>query len=30
MRILFTTEGTYPYVMGGVSTWCEQLVGGLT
>jgi len=30
MRILFTTEGTYPYVMGGVSTWCDQLVGGLT
>lgn len=29
MRILFTTEGTYPYVMGGVSTWCDQLVGGL-
>ncbi len=29
MRILFTTEGTYPYVMGGVSTWCNQLVGGL-
>lgn len=30
MRVLFTTEGTYPYVMGGVSTWCEQLVGGLS
>lgn len=30
MRILFTTEGTYPYVLGGVSTWCDQLVGGLT
>lgn len=29
MRVLFTTEGTYPYVMGGVSTWCNQLVGGL-
>lgn len=29
MRILFTTEGTYPSVMGGVSTWCDQLVRGL-
>lgn len=29
MRILFTTEGTYPYVLGGVSTWCDQLIGGL-
>ena len=26
MRILFTTEGTYPFVMGGVSTWCDGLV----
>lgn len=23
------TEGTYPYVVGGVSTWCVQLVNGL-
>ena len=30
MRILFTNEGTYPYVMGGVSTWCNQLVTGLS
>lgn len=25
MRILFCTEGTYPYVGGGVSTWCDIL-----
>jgi glycosyltransferase involved in cell wall biosynthesis len=24
-----TTEGTYPYVVGGVTTWCRQLLGGL-
>lgn len=30
MRILFTTEGTYPSIMGGVSTWCDQLVRGLS
>lgn len=24
-----TTEGTYPYVSGGVSTWCAQLISGL-
>ena len=29
MRILFTNEGTYPHVMGGVSTWCDQLVRGM-
>lgn len=29
MRILFATEGTYPSVMGGVSTWCDQLLRGL-
>lgn len=29
-RILFTTEGTYPSVMGGVSTWCDQLIRGLS
>jgi len=27
--ILFTAEGTYPYVMGGVSTWSDQLITGL-
>ncbi len=26
MRILLVTEGTYPYVVGGVSTWCDQLI----
>jgi glycosyltransferase involved in cell wall biosynthesis len=29
VRILLTTEGTYPSIMGGVSTWCDQLVRGL-
>jgi glycosyltransferase involved in cell wall biosynthesis len=29
-RILLTTEGTYPYVMGGVSSWCNLLVNSLT
>ena len=29
-RILLTTEGTYPYVMGGVSSWCDLLVKSLT
>lgn len=24
-RILVTTEGTYPFVLGGVSSWCHQL-----
>ena len=28
-RILLCTEGTYPYVMGGVSSWCDLLVDGL-
>jgi glycosyltransferase involved in cell wall biosynthesis len=28
-RILLTTEGTYPYVMGGVSSWCNLLVNSL-
>ncbi|MCY9664230.1 GT4 family glycosyltransferase PelF [Paenibacillus alginolyticus] len=26
MKILLTTEGTYPYYQGGVSTWCDLLV----
>jgi polysaccharide biosynthesis protein PelF len=25
-----TTEGTYPYAVGGVSSWCDLLIGGLT
>ncbi|WP_445149590.1 DUF3492 domain-containing protein [Baekduia sp. Peel2402] len=29
-RILLVTEGTYPYVMGGVSSWCDLLVNSLT
>ncbi len=29
-RILLSTEGTYPYVMGGVSSWCDLLVKSLT
>src|SRR5580698_6120194 len=27
--VLLTTEGTYPFVTGGVSTWAHQLVTGL-
>lgn len=29
LRVLMTTEGTYPYVMGGVSSWCQLLLDGL-
>jgi glycosyltransferase involved in cell wall biosynthesis len=29
MRVALVNEGTYPYVTGGVSTWCDQLVRGL-
>jgi polysaccharide biosynthesis protein PelF len=29
-KVLLTTEGTYPYVMGGVSSWCDLLVNRLT
>ncbi|MDQ0868415.1 glycosyltransferase involved in cell wall biosynthesis [Arthrobacter sp. V1I9] len=29
MKILLTTEGTYPYYQGGVSTWAHELVNGL-
>lgn len=28
-RVLLLTEGTYPHVLGGVSTWCDILVRGL-
>jgi glycosyltransferase involved in cell wall biosynthesis len=28
-RVLLCTEGTYPFVMGGVSTWCDLLLEGL-
>ena len=26
LRVLLATEGTYPHIVGGVSTWCDQLV----
>ncbi len=29
MRVALITEG-YPYLVGGVSTWCDQIVRGLT
>ena len=29
MKIALVSEGTYPYAMGGVSVWCDQLVRGL-
>jgi len=29
MRIALLAEGCYPYVTGGVSTWCDQLIRGL-
>lgn len=29
MKIALVSEGTYPYTMGGVSVWCDQLVRGL-
>lgn len=28
-RVLMSTEGTYPFIMGGVSTWCDVLLHGL-
>jgi polysaccharide biosynthesis protein PelF len=28
-RVLMTTEGTYPYAVGGVSSWCDAVIGGL-
>lgn len=30
MRIALVSEGTYPYAMGGVSVWCDQLIRGLS
>ncbi|WP_432834636.1 GT4 family glycosyltransferase PelF [Dactylosporangium sp. CA-092794] len=30
MRVVLVNEGTYPYATGGVSTWCDQLVRGLS
>jgi glycosyltransferase involved in cell wall biosynthesis len=29
VRIALVSEGTYPYAMGGVSVWCDQLIRGL-
>ena len=29
-RVLLCTEGTYPFIVGGVSTWCDILVRGLS
>lgn len=29
MRIALVSEGTYPFQMGGVSVWCDQLIRGL-
>jgi len=28
-RVLLITEGTYPYAVGGVSSWCHALLSGL-
>ncbi len=30
MQSLLLTEGTYPYVRGGVSTWCHTFISGLS
>ena len=30
MRIGLLNEGTYPYVLGGTSVWCNSMVAGLT
>ncbi|KAB7744793.1 DUF3492 domain-containing protein [Nostocoides sp. F2B08] len=29
MRVTLVSEGTYPFAMGGVSVWCDQLMSGL-
>lgn len=29
MRVALVAEGTYPFAVGGVSTWCDQLVRGM-
>jgi glycosyltransferase involved in cell wall biosynthesis len=29
VRIALVSEGTYPYAMGGVSVWCDQLIRGM-
>jgi glycosyltransferase involved in cell wall biosynthesis len=30
MKVALVSEGTYPYAMGGVSVWCDQLIRGLS
>lgn len=30
IKVMLTTEGTYPFHQGGVSTWCDILVHGLS
>ena len=29
ISVMLTTEGTYPFHTGGVSTWCHQLIESL-
>jgi polysaccharide biosynthesis protein PelF len=29
VKIALVSEGTYPYAMGGVSVWCDQLIRGM-
>jgi polysaccharide biosynthesis protein PelF len=29
-HVLLSTEGTYPYMLGGVSTWCDSLLSGIS
>lgn len=29
MKVALVSEGTYPFAMGGVSVWCDQLIRGL-
>lgn len=29
MKIALVSEGTYPFAMGGVSVWCDQLISGM-
>lgn len=29
LKVILTTEGTYPHFRGGVSTWCETLLRGM-
>jgi hypothetical protein len=30
IKVMMTTEGTYPFHQGGVSTWCNVMVAGQT